>query len=139
MSKAITPPARGTPEAVERRQLRVDLSGLNEMQRRHRAGLIGFGQTAFGERWRTDFAAAIGAELGRTISVAQVAHWISGTRPVPDLVYEACLAISQAHAEDLTRRSAILSSRSWTDSREREDGRVYVAEPPAGDKGNDDA
>lgn len=139
MSKATTPPARGTPEAIERRQAKVDLSGLNQTQRRHRAGLIGFGQTAFGERWRTDFAAAIGAELGRKILVAQVAHWISGTRLVPEFVYEACLTISQGHAEDLARRAAVLSSRSWTDSREREDGRVYVAEPPAGDRGNDDA
>ena len=139
MSKATTPPARGTPEAIERRQAKVDLSGLNETQRRHHAGLIGFGQTAFGERWRVDFAAAIGAELGKTVSVAQVAHWISGTRPVPEPVFEACLAISQSQAEDLARRSAILPSRSWTDSREREDGRVYVAEPPAGGRGNDDA
>lgn len=131
MPKAPETPKPGTAEAVERRQLRVDLSGLDETQRRHRAGLIGLGQTIFGPRWRSDLASAIGTELRRTVTPAQVMHWVSGTRPVPAPVYEACLSISTTYAEDLTRRAAILSSRSWTDSREREDGRVYVPEPPS--------
>lgn len=133
MPKA-TPPASGTPEAVERRQLRVDLSGLDEAQRRRRAGLIGLGQAAFGPRWRSDLARAISTELGKPFSEARVAQWVSGNRPVPEPVYEACLAISGHHAEDLKRRAAVLASRSWTDSREREDGGVYVAEPTEGDR-----
>lgn len=134
MPKAPATPARGTAEAVERRQLQVDLGGLDEAQRRRRAGLIGLGQTAFGPRWRTSLAQALNAEMGKSFSESRVAQWVSGNRPVPEAVYEACLAISGHHAEDLSRRAAILASRSWTDSREREDGRVYVAEPTEGDR-----
>lgn len=121
---------QGTPEAIERRQLRVNIEGLTDTQRRHRAGVIGLGQTAYGPRWRSDLAKSIATEMGRPVSQAQVAHWISGTRPVPEAVYEACLKLSDWQASDLRRRASILASRSWTDSREWDDGTVAVPEAP---------
>lgn len=126
MAKSRTP----TDEAVERRKLRLRLEGLDDAQRHRRRGLIGLGQTCFGPRWRTDLARSIEATMRRPLLPSQVAHWVSGVRPVPVDVYEACVTIAAWEAAALRRRADILESGVWTDSLEWDDGTVQVPRSP---------
>ncbi|TXN48444.1 hypothetical protein [Methylobacterium sp. WL7] len=117
-------------DAVERRRLRLRLDGLDDAKRHRRRGLIGLGQTAFGARWRTDLARSIEAHMGRPVLPSQVAHWVSGVRPVPVEIYEACTKIAAWEAAALRRRADVLESGTWRDSLERDDGTVDVPRSP---------
>lgn len=95
-----------TPPSKPRREAKVDLSGLSPEQVRTRRGVVNLGTLAFGPRWQTDLAAALSQEAGRRIGQAQVSHWISGERPVPEALIEPLRLVAMRLAEDLERRAS---------------------------------
>lgn len=101
-------PPKGSPAAKVRRQPQIDLSGLTEEQRAVRARIILVGMAAFGDRWRTDLATAIGERLGRPYSTTQVMGWVQGRRPVPQAIEALIPDLARDLAADLEKRAAIL-------------------------------
>lgn len=101
------PPA-GSMAAMERRQPKIDVSGLTDAQRAVRERFILIGTTAFGDRWRTEIANHIGGMLGRPQSRSQVMGWIQGIRPVPDTVAALLPDLARDLAADLEKRAAVL-------------------------------
>ncbi|MBY0253469.1 MAG: hypothetical protein K2X54_19150 [Methylobacterium organophilum] len=94
--------------AMERRQPKIDLSGLTDAQRDVRERLILIGIAAFGNRWRTDIANCIGERLGRPQSRSQVMGWVQGIRPVPDTIAALLPDLARDMAADLEKRAAVL-------------------------------
>jgi len=104
----ISIPPKGSPAAKARRQPQIDLSGLTDAQRAVRERVILIGMAAYGDRWRTDLAAAIGERLGRPYSTTQVMGWVQGRRPVPDAIEALVPGLALDLAADLEKRAAIL-------------------------------
>lgn len=102
------PPPAGSMAAMERRQPKIDISGLTDAQRAVRERLILIGMTAFGDRWRTEIANHIGERLGRPQSRSQVMGWIAGIRLVPDTVAALLPDLARDLAADLEKRAKIL-------------------------------
>jgi hypothetical protein len=95
-------PAAGTDEAKARRVARVDLSALDERQKALRVVATETGRLAYGERWQTPLAEALG------IPSTQVAAWVSGRRPVPPAVLPRLQEIGRAAAAALQDRARLL-------------------------------
>jgi hypothetical protein len=102
------------------REAKVDLSGLTEAQILIRRGVISLGERAFGPRWQSFFATALSEVAGRRITQAQVSQWISGSRPVPDALFEPTRRLAIRAAEDLERRAAEIRME-WAPAAPEED------------------
>ena len=109
-------PLPGTPEAKARRAPQVDLSGLDDLQQQVRDVVIRTGESAFGSRWQSDMAQALGR------APQQVASWVSGKKPVPTAVFFELGPIAHDLADALERRAAAIRA-AWPPR--------SVFEPPA--------
>lgn len=98
-------PAAGTVEAKARRVAKIDLSSLDARQQALRVVAIETGRLAYGDRWQTPLALALG------IPSTQVAAWVSGRRPVPPALLPRIQAIGRAAEADLRARADLL--RLW--------------------------
>jgi hypothetical protein len=114
-------PKADTPEAKERRQFKPDLSKLDASARARLATVEAVGLAAFGSAWKTPLAAALGYELRRTVTPAQVQSWISGARPVPASIMEAIEDVAWRARDDLEARLAILRPLANPDRRRTRD------------------
>lgn len=128
-----TRPEKDTPEAKERRKLRVNLDGLTDEQRDLRARLIHLGERVYGYRWKTPMALALGR------APDQIASWVSGRRPVPRDVLVSMRIVALVAAGDMRRTSERLrleyAPESLTDEERlriaREDTHeAFPSEPP---------
>jgi hypothetical protein len=113
-------PEKDTPEAKERRQLKVNLDGLTDEQRDLRARLIHLGEMLYGDRWKKTMAVA----LGRTPD--QLASWISGRRPVPREVLDYMRIIALIAAGDMRRKSQRLRLE-WAPESLSDEERLRIA------------
>lgn len=107
-------------EASGKNTARVDLSALSTRQIDLRRRVIALGERAFGDRWQTSFASATAREIGRHIGQAQVSHWISGKRPVPEALVEPLRRLALRLADELERRAAEIRA-DWAADPSEED------------------
>lgn len=127
-------PEKDTPEAKERRQLRVNLDRLTDEQRDLRSRLIHLGETVYGYRWKAPMAVALGR------APDQLASWVSGRRPVPRDVLDSMRIVALIAAGDMRRKSQRLrlqwAPESLTDeerlriAKEDEPGEAFPPGPP---------
>ncbi|MCJ2016488.1 helix-turn-helix domain-containing protein [Methylobacterium sp. E-065] len=104
-------PAPGTPEAKARRAPRHDLSTLSEDQLRRRELVLKFGLAAYGSRWQTPLAEALGRLRRQDTAPVQIAAWVSGARPVPARVIPELEILAIDAASDLADR--LCRIRAW--------------------------
>ncbi|MBK3400858.1 hypothetical protein [Methylobacterium ajmalii] len=91
-------------KSAPRREVQVDLSGLTQRQIFLREQVIMLGEMAFGARWQSVFAAELSQHAGRPVRQAQVSHWISGYRPVPEAMVEPLRDLALRVAAEMARR-----------------------------------
>lgn len=96
-----------------KRVRKEDLSRLSERQLRLRKQVMDVGELAFGPRWQTDFAKALSHQAKREIGFSQVAHWISGHRPVPESLAEPIQRLTELAIKDAKRRAALIRA-DWS-------------------------
>ncbi|MBK3398052.1 hypothetical protein [Methylobacterium ajmalii] len=106
-----------------RREVKVDLTGLTERQLSLRTRVIRLGECIFGVRWQSDLAAALAKEARRPVGQAQVAHWISGRRPVPEALAPAIESLAHKLAEQLLHRYDIVMA-DWPKPLPRRDAKA---------------
>ena len=123
---ARTTAKRGTPAAIEMRKPKVHLDAIDKMNCEDRARMIGLGQLIWGDRWRTEMTRALGGQLGRKISPAQMAHWISGTRPLPDKVVAVLSRVARSMVNTMQSRVDMVANNDWYFAVECDDGSVVV-------------
>ena len=104
-------PTAGTPEAKARRAPRYDLSTLSEDQLRRRDLVMKFGLAAYGTRWQTPLAEALGRLRQQATAPVQIAAWASGARPVPARVIEELAVLQIDASTDLLHR--LWKVRAW--------------------------
>lgn len=91
-----------------RQEVKVDLSGLSERQAIVRMHTIRLGELAFGPRWQSYLAEILSSEIGRKVGQPQIAHWISGRRPVPEAMLDPLQRIAMRLADDMERRADLI-------------------------------
>ncbi|MGU3282452.1 hypothetical protein [Methylobacterium mesophilicum] len=122
-------PTAGTPEAKDRRVPRYDLSTLSEDQLRRRELVMRFGLAAYGTRWQTPLAEALGRLRQQATAPVQIAAWASGARPVPARVIEELAVLQIDASTDLLHR--LWKVRAWPGEPDWES--IPVQEFPADD------
>lgn len=124
----IAPPfvgMRSVSEASEKRAAQVDLSGLSRRQIALRRRVVALGERAFGSRWQTEFATAASEEAHRHVGQAQVSHWISGRRPVPEGLIEPLRRLAFRLADELEFRAAEIRA-DWAQDPSEEDNEALA-------------
>ena len=121
-------PAAGTEGAKARRVPRYDLSTLSEDQLRRRDLVMKFGLAAYGTRWQTPLAEALGRLRQQATAPVQIAAWASGARPVPARVIEELEVLKIDAATDLMHR--LWKVKAWPG--EVDWGSIATEETPAG-------
>lgn len=104
-------PERGTPEAKTRRAAKPNLALRSADQLRRRELVVRFGEAAYGPRWQTPLAEALGRLRRQDTAPVQIAAWVSGARPVPARVIPELEILAIDAAADLVDR--LRRIRAW--------------------------
>lgn len=103
-----------------RRDPKIDLSGLTDRQMVVRQHVVALGEQAYGLRWQSDLAAALSKAASRKVGQAQISHWFSGIRPVPEAMIESLQRLAMRIADNLVRRAERIRA-DWSEDPPAED------------------
>ena len=84
--------------------------------------LVRFGTAAHGHEWQSRLARDLTGVKGASVSPAQVAHWTTGRRPIPEWVAPALIKLAASTGPNLRGRADIVEHVAAVLSRQLNDG-----------------